>query len=76
MVKHVEMSSFLNVDISDITNLGGNRIVCNPRECYFCHARFMLPGCEISRITMVCYVRNADVKKSRHFNMFHHVIST
>ena len=50
MVKHVEMSSFLDVGISNITNLGGNRIVC--------------------------YVRNADVKKTRHFNMFYHVIST
>ncbi len=47
MVKHVGMSSFLNVSIFNITNLGGNRIV-----------------------------RNADVKKTRHFNMFHHVIST
>ncbi len=60
MVKHVEMSSFLDVGISNITNLGGNRIV----------------GCEIYRITKVCYVRKSDVKKTRHFNMFHHVIST
>ena len=83
MVKHVEMSSFLDVGISNITNLGGNRFDVyhivrdsNPCKCYFCHVRFMLPGCEISRITKVCYVRNADVEKTRHFNMLYHVIST
>ncbi len=53
------MSSFLDIGISNITNLGGNRIVW-----------FMLPGCE------VCYVRKSDIKKTRHINMFHHVIST
>ncbi len=44
MVKHVEMSSFLDVGISNITK--------------------------------VCYVRKSDVNKTRHFNMFHNVIST
>ncbi len=58
MVKHVEMSSFLDVGISNVTNLGGNRIVRK----------------QISR--KVCYVRNGDVEKTRHYNMFYHVIST
>ncbi len=54
-------------------------LTSNSCECYFCHVTFMLPGCEISRITLltkVCYVRNADAEKTRHFNMFYHVIST
>ena len=55
MVKHVKMSSFLDVGISNITNLGGNRISC---------------------IKKVCYVRNAEVEKTRYFNMFYHAIST
>ena len=49
------MSSFLDISISNKTNL-----------CYAWNP--ITP--------QICYVWNTDVEKTRHFNMFHHVIST
>ncbi len=58
VVKHVIMSSFLDIAISNITNFARNLFTNNP----------ITP--------QVCYIRNTNVEKTRHFNMFHHVIST
>ncbi len=54
-MKHVEMSCFLHVRTSNITNLGDNKIVSKqipscPLVCFFGHVLFMLPECEISCI--------------------------
>ena len=53
------------------------RIVCKQSiPCGYFDVRFMLPGCQIFHITIQCYVSQIDVKKTRHFNIFLHVIST
>ena len=76
VVKRVKMSSFLDGGISNITNL-----------CYARNLTSRQHKSNMTKITFawvtnniitpqICYVRNTDVEKTRHFNIFHHVILT